>query len=232
MSVAENARQVLENVAEAARNAGRDPSEVTLVAASKMNSAEAVIEAKKAGICVFGENKVQELLEKQSLGAYEGAKVHLIGHLQKNKVRQIVGKCDLIQSVDSAELLMLISRKAESLGICQDVLIEINIGGEESKTGAKPEMLEEILVSAGSCPGIRVLGLMAIPPSIEKNTEKINFFEKMNRLFVDIGKKKYDNVTMCILSMGMSADFEQAIAAGATMVRVGTSIFGYRDYMK
>ena len=175
---------------------------------------------------------MQELLQKQACGAYDGAGVHLIGHLQKNKVRQIVGRCDLIQSVDSPELLEMIAKKADSLQITQDVLIEINIGREASKTGVLPERLEEILAAAAENRGARICGLMAIPPSRENNTEKIDYFQQMRKLFVDISEKKYDNVHMCVLSMGMSADFEEAIAAGATMVRVGTSIFGQRDYSK
>lgn len=230
MSIDENVREIRERIAAAAASAGRDPSEITLVAASKMNPAEKVVEAKNAGITVFGENKVQELLGKKALGAYEGAELHLIGHLQKNKVRQIVGQCDVIQSVDSPELLRMISAKAETLGIVQKILLEVNIGGEKSKTGATPDQVRVILDAAQTAKGVSVEGLMAIPPSQENNPEKINYFAKMYQLFVDISAEKYDNVTMRILSMGMSADFEDAIREGANMVRVGTSIFGARNY--
>ena len=230
MSVEENVKEIRERVAAAAARAGKDPAEITLVAASKMNPAEKVIEAKNAGITVFGENKVQELLGKKALGAYEGTEVHLIGHLQKNKVRQIVGQCDVIQSVDSPELLQLIAAKAESLGLVQKVLLEVNIGGEESKTGASPDKIRAILDAAAGTKGVSVEGLMTIPPFEENNPGKINYFAKMYQLFVDISAEKYDNVTMRVLSMGMSADFEEAIREGANMVRVGTSIFGARSY--
>lgn len=230
MSIAENVKKVMEQVEKAAVASGRKPEDVTLVAASKMNSAERVLEAKAAGIRVFGENRVQELVEKNAAGAYEGAGLHFIGHLQKNKVKQVVGVCDIIESADSKELIDQIAKKAVSLGICQDIFIEINIGKEESKSGIMAEQLDEILDYASGQTGIFVKGLMTIPPISENITEIRHYFEQMYKLYVDTGAKKYDNVSMQFLSMGMSADFEEAIRAGANIVRVGTGIFGHRQY--
>lgn len=226
-SVFDNARAILERVSAAAQRAGH---EVTLVAASKMNSADAVRQAFDAGIRAFGENRVQELEEKVKAGAYDGAALHFIGHLQKNKVKNVVGKAQLIESVDSLELMELISRRAEAMGIVQKVLLEVNIGREPSKTGAMPEKLPELAAAAGKFSGIQVLGLMTIPPNTGDKEKTIQYFVQTRNLFVDMSAKKYDNVTMSILSMGMSADFEEAIACGANMVRVGSAIFGERHY--
>lgn len=227
-SISENAKRVLERVRAASQKAGG--GEVTLVAASKQNDAARVREAFMAGVREFGENRVQELEDKLSANAYEGARVHLIGHLQRNKVKFVAGKVDLIQSVDSKELASLIGKRALELGSVQDVLLEVNIGGEESKSGVTPEGLDELAAFAGETPGIRVLGLMSIPPAGAEIAETIGYFRKMRNLFVDMSGKKYDNVTMSILSMGMSADFEEAILCGANMVRVGSAIFGKRYY--
>lgn len=225
-NVFENAAAVLARV-EAAGRAGHP---VTLVAASKMNDATRVRMAFDAGVRAFGENRVQELEEKYARGAYAGAALHFIGHLQKNKVKNVVGKADLIESVDSLELLELIGRRAQALGITQRVLLEVNIGREPSKTGAMPEAVPEMAAAAGSIPGVAVLGLMTIPPNTGDREKTIQYFVQTRNLFVDMRAKKYDNVTMNILSMGMSADFEDAIACGANMVRVGSAIFGQRHY--
>jgi pyridoxal phosphate enzyme (YggS family) len=230
MSIAENIRIVRDKIGEAALKTGRDTKEIVLVAATKMNDAERVRLAIEAGVDAVGENRVQELLEKNEQGAYHGAPLHFIGHLQKNKVRQIVGLCDLIESVDSVELMELISRRALSMGIKQDILIEVNIGREASKSGVMPEELERILENASLNQGIFVSGLMAIPPFNVKNNENYCFFHAMYQLFVDIRGKKYDNVSMNFLSMGMSDTFTDAICAGANMVRVGSAIFGARHY--
>lgn len=195
-----------------------------------MNDASRVREAIAAGVDVCGENRVQEFLEKNSAGAYEGCPKHFIGHLQKNKVKYLVGEVELIHSVDSAELLETIARRAEKLGLVQDVLLEVNIGAEESKSGVSPEELGEILEKAADFPCVRARGLMAIPPICADPEENRTYFRRMYQLFVDIRAKKYDNVSMDFLSMGMSADFEVAISEGANMVRVGTGIFGARDY--
>ena len=229
MSIAQNIQEVRRRMAAAAREAGRDPGEITLVGASKMNDAAACREAVAAGIDVLGENRVQELLGKYQDHAYDGAPLHFIGHLQRNKVRQIVGKVDLIQSVGSLELLDEIEKCAEKNGLVQDVLLEVNIGGEESKSGFAPEMATAAAEAALSRRHVRVRGLMTIPPVETKPGENMPYFEKVRDLYVDINAKLFHN-ELKYLSMGMSGDFEEAIRAGATMVRVGTAIFGARNY--
>ena len=169
-------------------------------------------------------------MEKLGQDAYAGAPLHFIGSLQKNKVKFVVGNCDLIHSVNSVELLEAIARKAAALDIVQDVLLEVNIAAEASKTGFLPEYLPQLLESAGNFSSVRVRGLMAIPPIAEKPGENRRYFAQMRELFIDIGAKKYDNVTMDFLSMGMSEDFEDAIAEGSNMIRVGSAIFGPRNY--
>ncbi len=230
MTITENVALVRARIAEAALAAGREAKDVRLVAATKMNDAARVREAIAAGVEVCGENRVQELLEKQAQGAYEGAELHFIGHLQKNKVKQLVGRVSLIHSVDSLELLAAISREAEKRGLRQDVLLEVNIGAEASKSGFAPEQIPAALEKAGEFGGIWVRGLMAIPPICESPEENRPFFRRMQQLFVDNERKRYDNVSMDFLSMGMSGDFTEAVACGATLVRVGTAIFGPRDY--
>ena len=212
--------------------AGRDPDSVQLVAATKMNDADRVRQAIAAGVDVCGENRVQEMLEKNSQGAYEGAPLHFIGHLQKNKVKQVVGLASLIHGADSRELLEVISRTALNRGLVQDVLLEVNIGEEASKSGFRPEEIPGVLEFVSTLPGLRVRGLMAIPPICAFPEENRPFFCRMEKLFVDNGEKKYDNVSMDFLSMGMSGDYTEAVACGATLVRVGTAIFGARDYSK
>lgn len=230
MTIAENVKSVKARIAAAAISSGRKPEDILLVAATKMNDAERVRQAVAAGVDACGENRVQELQEKKPLGAYEGAPLHFIGHLQKNKVKYLVGQVDLIESVDSLELLEAIDKRAASMGAVQDVLLEVNIGGEEAKSGFRPEDVCAAAEKAGDFANIRVRGLMAIPPVCASPDENRPYFARMRQLFVDIGAKKYDNVTMDFLSMGMTGDFEAAIAEGANMVRVGTGIFGARDY--
>jgi len=166
--------------------------------------------------------------EKNALGAYLGAPLHFIGHLQTNKVSRVVGVCDLIESVASAALVELIGKRAVSLGIEQKVLIEVNIGREPQKSGVLPERLDEILELASRTRGIIVRGLMAIPPVFEKNDRNCYYFDTMYQLFIDISQKKYDNVAMQFLSMGMSDSYTEAILAGSNMIRIGTAIFGKR----
>ena len=230
MTIAENVALVRRNMDEAAQKAGRDPKEILLLAATKMNDADRVREAIRAGVDLCGENRVQEMLEKQAQGAYEGAPLHFIGHLQKNKVKQVVGLAELIHSVDSPALLEAISRVAESRGLVQDVLLEVNIGAEESKSGFSPEELPAALEAASRLPNLRVRGLMAIPPICAAPEENRPFFLRMKQLFIDNGEKKYDNVSMDFLSMGMSGDYTEAIACGANLIRVGSGIFGPRHY--
>ena len=230
MDIEENIARIKAELAEAARSSGRRPEEVQLIAATKMNDAERVRRAIAAGVDACGENRVQEMLEKQAQGAYEGAPLHFIGHLQKNKVRQVVGLASLIHSVDSVELLREIDRCAARKGLRQQVLLEINIGGEASKSGFAPEELPAALAEAALLPSVWVRGLMAIPPICRCGDENRPFFTKMKQLFVDNGEKKYDNIFMDFLSMGMSGDYLTAVACGANMVRVGSAIFGPRVY--
>ncbi len=232
MSIAENVAAVLENIRTAALAAGRDPGEVTLCAATKMNDTDKVRQAIAAGVTVCGENRVQELIQKLEENAYEGAAVHFIGHLQTNKVRQVVGKVDLIQSIDREKLLLAVNDEAAKQGIVQDILLQVNIGYEPQKGGFLPEQLPQIAETVSGLPAVRVLGLMAIPPVCHNSTENHKFFQKMREIGVDIRRKKYDNVLVDIMSMGMSGDYSDAIACGSTMVRVGTAIFGARNYAK
>ena len=191
--------------------------------------AESGREAIAAGIDVLGENRVQEMTEKLAQHAYDGAPLHFIGHLQRNKVRQVVGKVALIQSVGSLPLLEAIEKEAEKQGIVQDILLEVNIGGEEAKSGFAPAELEDAARAALDMEHVRVHGLMTIPPADCSREENIHYFQEVRALYVDINEKLFHNELEC-LSMGMSGDFEDAIRNGATMVRVGTAIFGARHY--
>ena len=190
-----------------------------------------VIAARTAGIDALGENRVQEMTAKLAEDAYRGAPLHFIGHLQRNKVKQVVGKAALIQSIGSPELLAEVDRQAEKLGIVQDILLEVNIGGEEAKSGFAPDAVEQAAAQAKTLAHVRVRGLMTIPPADATREENMAYFEKVRALYVDISRKMYDN-GLEYLSMGMSGDFADAIRAGANMVRVGSAIFGARDYSK
>ena len=224
MTITEHIAAVRREMAEAARESGRSERDIILVGASKMNDAAACQEAIAAGIDVLGENRVQEMVTKLAENAYDGAPLHFIGHLQRNKVKQVVGKAALIQSAGSVELLEEIEKQAEKLGIVQDVLLEVNIGGEAAKSGFAPEAVE-------AAAHVRVRGLMTIPPAGAARDENMVYFEKVHALYVDINRKMYNN-ELDYLSMGMSGDFADAIRAGSNMVRVGTAIFGARDYTK
>lgn len=232
MSIAENVARIRREMEEAAIASGRDPGSVQLCAATKMNDADAVREAIAAGVDCCGENRVQELTAKLAQNAYEGVPVHFIGHLQTNKVRQVVGRVSLIQSVDSLRLLEAIQKEAARQEIIQDILLEVNVGGEESKSGFAPEEILPLLEKIGKYPNICIKGLMAIPPISQKNGDNLKYFQKMWNISVDIIRKKYDNVMVDHVSMGMSNDFRDAIACGSTMIRIGTAIFGQRDYTK
>ena len=231
MSIQENIQSVRQRIAAAAQAAGRRPEEILLVGASKMNDAAACRAAIAAGIDALGENRVQELLEKYGHGAYEGAPLHFIGHLQRNKVRQIVGKVSLIHSVSSLELLSEIDRQAEKHGLVQPVLLEVNIGEEESKSGFLPRALFDAAAAARDFAHVSVQGIMAIPPAEQEEHGNLPYFQEVARLYIDISRELYHN-ELKYLSMGMSDDFEDAIAAGANMVRVGSAIFGARNYQK
>ena len=228
-TIEENIRSIRSRMAAAAEKAGRDPGDILLVGASKMNDAAACQAAIQAGIDALGENRVQEMTAKLQEHAYDGAPLHFIGHLQRNKVRQVVGVVSLIQSAGSWELLEEIERQAEKKELIQDVLLEVNIGGEESKSGFAPQVLYEAADKARSLSHIRVRGLMTIPPVEQVPHGNLPYFVEVSRLYVDISRKLYDN-SFAYLSMGMSDDFEDAIAAGATMIRVGSAIFGRRHY--
>lgn len=230
MSIAENVASIRLAMAQAARDAGRDPGEIKLCAATKMNDAAAVRQAIAAGVDLCGENRVQELTQKLSQNAYEGATIHFIGHLQTNKVRQVVGKVAMIQSVGSEHLLAAIDREAGKQGLRQDILLEVNIGSEAAKTGFEARDILPLIDKIDSFPNICVRGLMAIPPRSENEGDNLKFFLKMRQIYVDIQAKKGDNVSVDCLSMGMSDDFPDAIRAGSTMIRVGTAIFGARNY--
>lgn len=229
MSIQENIAEIRRRIAVACAECGRDPKEITLVGASKMNDAAACREAIAAGIDVLGENRVQEMTEKLAQGAYEGAPLHFIGHLQRNKVKQVVGKAALIQSVGSLPLLEAVEKEAEKQGIVQDILLEVNIGGEEAKSGFAPAELTSAAEAALQMAHIRARGLMTIPPADSDRETNMRYFQEIGALFVDINEKMFHNELKC-LSMGMSGDFEDAIRSGATMVRVGTAIFGARHY--
>ena len=231
MSISENIAAIRQEIQRAAAKTGRTGADITLVGASKMNDAAACREAVAAGIDVLGENRVQEMTQKLSENAYDGVPLHFIGHLQRNKVKQVVGKAVLIQSVGSTALLDEIEKTAEKLSIVQDILLEVNIGGEEAKSGFAPDALHEAARYAKTLPHVRVLGLMTIPPVETEPHGNVPFFARMQALYVDINQNIYDN-KLKYLSMGMSGDYAEAIEAGSNMVRVGTAIFGARNYSK
>lgn len=221
---------VQERIDTAAEKVGRDPKDIILVAASKMNDAERVRTAIACGIRVCGENRVQELLDKYEQNAYAGADLQFIGTLQTNKVKYLIGKVSLIQSVGSVRLGEAIAREAEKRGIRQDILLEVNIGREAAKSGLLLEELDDAISRLCEKKSLHIRGLMAIPPIADQTSKNLSYFTEMHQVFVDILTKKYDNVNMDYLSMGMTNDFETAIACGANMVRIGTAIFGARPY--
>lgn len=228
--IEQNILRIREEMRSAALAAGRDPSEILLCAATKMNDSDRVRRAIAAGVDCCGENKVQELVQKQAENAYAGAPVHFIGHLQTNKVKQVVGKVSLIQSVDRLALLECIEKEAAKQEILQDILFEINIGAEESKSGFTVQEVYALVPHMDRFPHCRLRGLMVIPPISDKKGANRKFFEEIRTIAVDITAKKTHNISMDILSMGMTDDFEDAIACGSTMIRVGTAIFGARYY--
>ncbi len=229
MSIAENIARVRAEIAAACAEVGRDPKEVLLVGASKMNDAAACREAIAAGIDALGENRVQEMMGKLDEHAYDGAPLHFIGHLQRNKVKQVVGRVALIQSVGSLELLDEIEKVAAAREMVQDVLLEVNIGREAAKSGFAPEMVTAAAQAAQTRSHIRVRGLMTIPPADADRQENIRYFQEVRALYVDIDAKLFHN-ELEYLSMGMSGDYADAVRTGATMVRVGSAIFGARHY--
>lgn len=223
-----NYKDVMDRLYAAAEKSGRSAEDITLLAATKTVDADTVNYAIKKGITHIGENRVQELLSKYSL--LSPVHSHFIGHLQTNKVKDIIDKVEMIESVDSLRLAEEISKQAGKRGIVMDVLAEINIGGEESKSGFAPEDAENAVREIAKLPNIRIKGLMCIPPVANMPEEARKYFRKMYKLFLDIGAKNIDNSCMSVLSMGMSGDFDIAVSEGANLVRVGTSLFGKRNY--
>ena len=225
----DNLIQVEQNIEEACRRAGRDRSEVTLIAVSKTKPAETLQEAYDLGVRVFGENKVQEMADKYEV-LPKDIRWHLIGHLQRNKVKYIIDKAVLIHSVDSLRLAQTIEKEAKKHNLTAHILIEVNVAREESKFGIFPEDLEALVDEIAKLPHIQVDGLMTIAPFVPDPEENRPVFRELRKLSVDISAKKVDNVNMSALSMGMTNDYQVAIEEGATMVRVGTGIFGARNY--
>ena len=231
MSIRENLAEVERKICAAAERAGRSRDEITLIAVTKTRTAQEINEAIECGIVNIGENKPQEVRDKFA-DVDTSAKWHMIGHLQTNKIKYIIDRVCMIHSVDSIHLMEEIDRHAAKHNIVMDILIQVNISGEETKQGCTPDELHDILEYAGKLKNIRVKGLMTIAPKTDNNITNSLHFDNIRKLFVDISQKTYDNVTMECLSMGMSGDYETAIECGATMVRVGTAIFGERDYSK
>ena len=225
-----NYKLIEERITEAAVKSGRSREDITFLAATKTVDADRINYAISLGLKYIGENRVQEMLSKYDDYDLDNASLQFIGHLQSNKVRQIVGKVDLIQSVDSVKLAKEISKQSLKNSINSDILIEVNIGEEESKSGIKAEQLYELLDEIKNFDNISVKGLMCIPPICDSPQKNLKFFDKMHNIFIDISGKNIDNISMDILSMGMSADYYEAILSGANMVRVGSSLFGARDY--
>ncbi len=225
-----NYKLINERIAAAAQKVGKSREDITFLAATKTVEPEVINHAISLGLDHIGENKVQELLSKYDSYNLENCSLQFIGHLQTNKVRQIVDKVDLIQSVDSVKLANEIAKQSLKLNKTTDILVEVNIGREENKSGVYPENLEELLCEISKIEGISVKGLMTIPPICDNKHKISKYFNNMHNIFIDISQKKLDNISMTILSMGMSADYYEAILEGANMVRIGSSLFGARDY--
>lgn len=221
---------IRERIYKAAVSVGRNPEEVTLMAVTKTVEPIFINHAIENGINLIGENKVQEFLSKKPYLNLENCQAHLIGHLQTNKVKQIVSEVSMIQSLDSIKLAKEISKRSCEKGVVTPCLVEVNIGQEQSKTGLELDFLEQLLNEASALEGIKIKGLMTIPPICDNEKELDKYFSQMHKIFIDIKAKKLDNINMCILSMGMSSDYEAAVRNGSTLVRVGSSIFGARVY--
>ncbi len=226
-TIRDHLTEVRENIRKACERAGRSPEEVTLIAVSKTKPLFMLEEAYEAGARDFGENKVQEILEKAPKMP-EDARFHMIGHLQRNKVKQVLPHAVLIHSVDSIRLAEQIDQEAEKLGITANILLEVNVAKEESKFGMMPEEVPELTEQIAALPHLRIQGLMTIAPFVDDPEKNRPVFQKLYQLSVDIKKKNIDNVSMSVLSMGMTGDYQVAVEEGATMIRVGTGIFGAR----
>ena len=228
MPLAENYQRIIKEIREAERKAGRPEGSVRLIAVSKTKPVEMREEAWRLGQRVFGENHVQEIVEKKD--AHPEYEFHMIGHLQRNKVRQVVGRVSMIHSVDSLRLAEEISKESVKKQLVTDILLEVNAAGEESKYGFLPEMLPDAAAEIAALPGIRIRGLMTVAPNVEDPEENRPVFRRIAQLAVDISAQNVDNIDMYELSMGMTNDFSVAIEEGATMVRIGTALFGAREY--
>lgn len=229
-AVEDNYKAIKSRVEEAAIKAGRNPEDVRLMAVTKTVESVYINRALDLGADLIGENRVQEFLGKKDELHLDGVEKHLIGHLQTNKVKQIVGEVDMIESVDSVKLAKEISRVSANKGLTSNVLVEVNVGREESKSGIFIEQLEELLLEIAQMSNIKIKGLMTIPPICDSEKEVAEYFSTMYQSFIDIKSKKLDNIDMDVLSMGMSGDFESAVANGSNIVRVGSAIFGARKY--
>ena len=227
--VKENLQKVEDNITAACERAGRKRENVTLIAVSKTKPMEMIVEAYEAGKRDFGENKAQEMKEKHDALA-DDIKWHFIGHLQTNKVKYVVGRAALIHSVDSLHLAEAIEKESAKKNLISDILIEVNVAHEESKFGLKTEEVEQLVSDIAKLQHIRIKGLMTIAPFVANPEENREVFQKLKKLSVDIAAKNINNVNMSVLSMGMTNDYQVAVEEGATMVRVGTGIFGERDY--
>ena len=229
-NVRANYFEIKENIARAAEKSGRKPEEITFLAATKTVEPAVINYAVSLGLKHIGENKVQELLSKYEEYDLKNCELQFIGHLQTNKVRQIIDKVAMIQSVDSRKLAAEISKQSVKNGIVSNILIEVNIGREENKSGVLKEELDELIGEILEMPNIKIRGLMTVPPICKEKIEVCKFFDEMYQLFIDFSCKKSDNVCMDYLSMGMSDDYEEAVLSGANMVRVGSRLFGQRIY--
>jgi pyridoxal phosphate enzyme (YggS family) len=229
IDIAENLKQVQANIDAACARAGRDTREVTLIAVSKTKPAEMIMEAYNAGKKIFGENKAQEMKEKYE-ELPKDIEWHFIGHLQTNKVKYVVGRAALIHSVDSVHLARAISEQSVKKNVVSKILIEVNAAGEESKFGSAPEDVSALVREIASLPNIKIEGLMTIAPFTDDPETNRKYFRKIKQLAIDIDRENIDNVSMNVLSMGMTGDYQVAVEEGATFVRVGTGIFGARNY--
>ena len=225
-----NYKVIENNINEAAVKSGRKREDIIFLAATKTVEPKVINHAVSCGLKYIGENRVQELLSKYEEYDLDHCDLQFIGHLQTNKVRQIIDKVSLIQSVDSVKLANEVARQAKLHDKIMNILIEVNIGREENKSGVMPEQLEELLYAVKDIEGINVKGLMSIPPICEEKSQICKYFENMHLLFIDISAKKLDNISMDYLSMGMSDDYREAVLCGANMVRVGSALFGKRIY--
>ena len=231
VNVKENIRKVKENMKNACLKAGRSPEDTTLIAVTKTKPFEMLMEAYDAGVRDFGENKVQDLMAKFEL-APKDSRFHMIGHLQKNKVKYLIGNVYLIHGVDSYELAEVIDKESKKKNVVTNILVEVNVAGEESKFGTTSKDAKEVVKKIASLPNVKVKGLMTIAPYVVNPEENRQYFVELRNLLIDINKENIDNISMDILSMGMTGDYCVACEEGATYVRVGTGIFGERDYGK